>query len=79
MEHVMARRSSNIEDSIGTGNHASRKNKHPTRSRGREAGTGACEISPALRTIEKTQNIKKTDIVTAYATSRGKRRNANGR
>ena len=29
-----------------------------TRSRDREAGTGACEISPTLSALEETQNIK---------------------
>ena len=67
---------SNSEDSIGTGNHARREK---IRSRCREAGTCACDISPTLNELKETQNTERRDIVTANAISRGKRPNTNGR
>ena len=54
-------------------------NKTKTRFRGREAGTGACEISPTLDALKETQNTQRRDIVAANAISCGKRRNTNGR
>ena len=44
------------------------KNK---RSRAREAGAGACEISPTLSAPEGTQNTSKTYIVTAMQSRAG--------
>ena len=50
---------SNSKGSIGTENYARTEEKLKTkpRSRGREAGTGACEISPTRSALEETQNI----------------------
>ena len=68
MEHVVAQRTSlKQRGSIGTGKPRKGKNKRKTRSRGREAGTGACKVSPPLSALKETQNILKTDIATAYA------------
>ena len=47
----------NSGGSIGIGKPRKEKDKRNARSRGREAGAGACEILPTLIAIEETRNI----------------------
>ena len=79
MEHVMARRSSLKQCEQYRNRKPHRVKKKKKNDLAAETGTGACEFSPALSALEETQNIWWTDIVTAYAISRGRMQNANGR
>ena len=60
MEHVMARRS--FTQTVKTVSEERKlleeENKETkTRSRGKEAETGTCELSPTLSALEESQNI----------------------